>query len=264
MAVRSRNPHQIMETTTSFDLNRAIQEWRQRLSTNPSCSAEDLAELESHLRDSIADLRAKGLSESEAFMVASSRLGNERLLEGEFAKVNSGRVWLDRVFWMLIGIQLWGMIGSSARALAQGAATFGLLGLHFNFRRHAHPGAMPDLAGTGVFILVQLVGLAGSLALCWWMLFRYGSAFGTWIHRFMNRPASLALLGGGVLLIALLLSAIPLVVNILTVRVLDQETFGSAMVTASYATWVTWPAQTVLFVVMTLSVARRRFRTASV
>ena len=51
-----------METTTSFDLNRAIQSWRENLAQSPAFRGENLNELESHLRDSVATWQARGLS----------------------------------------------------------------------------------------------------------------------------------------------------------------------------------------------------------
>lgn len=50
-------------------------------------SPDDLAELESHLRESTGQLQAHGLNEEEAFLIAVRRLGNERELAREFAKV---------------------------------------------------------------------------------------------------------------------------------------------------------------------------------
>src|SRR4051794_3815451 len=67
----SRNTHKIMETQTSFDLNLAIQRWRENLAQSSALRNENLNELESHLRDSIAALQTAGLSGEEAFVIAS-------------------------------------------------------------------------------------------------------------------------------------------------------------------------------------------------
>jgi hypothetical protein len=66
-------------------------------------SADDLDELESHLRDSIASLETRGLSAREALWVGTSRIGTTDGLDSEFAKVNAERVWLDRALWMVVG-----------------------------------------------------------------------------------------------------------------------------------------------------------------
>src|SRR5689334_23260986 len=70
-----RNTFKIMENQTSFELNNAIQRWRENLGQSPAFRSENLNELESHLRDSIATLQAKGLLEEEAFLIASRRIG---------------------------------------------------------------------------------------------------------------------------------------------------------------------------------------------
>ena len=61
-----------METPTSFDLNEALRCWRAGLSQSPQLRAENLAELEAHLRDGVAAWQARGLTEEEAFLLAGS------------------------------------------------------------------------------------------------------------------------------------------------------------------------------------------------
>ena len=92
-----------MENQTSFDLNAAIQSWRVGLAKSPSFHAEDLAELESHVRDSAASLKALGLTDDEAFLIAIRRAGPQKSLAAEFAKINGSSVWLDRFLWMAVG-----------------------------------------------------------------------------------------------------------------------------------------------------------------
>ena len=100
--------------TTPFDLNHAVHQWRENLGHSPAFRSENLNELESHLRDSIGALRGKGLSDDEAFLIAARRIGSATALEPEFAKVNAREVWLNRVMWMLFGIQAWGLISGLA------------------------------------------------------------------------------------------------------------------------------------------------------
>ena len=99
-----------MANPVQFDLNAEIQAWRNRLSSSPELRAENLDELESHLRDSVAALRQKGLTEAEAFLIATQRIGSPTALQPEFAKVNAREVWLDRLLWMVLGVQLWAFI----------------------------------------------------------------------------------------------------------------------------------------------------------
>lgn len=77
-----------MEESTSFDLNRAIRDWREKLVQSPHFKAENVAELESHVHDSVVTLQSKGLSSEESFLIATRRVGSMENLEPEFAKVN--------------------------------------------------------------------------------------------------------------------------------------------------------------------------------
>jgi hypothetical protein len=94
-----------MEIPTSFDLNRAIQQWRSKLAVSPAFRHENLDELEAHLRDSIVALETKALSQEEAFVISARRIGKDALLEAEFQKVNGQLVLLDRALWGLLAIQ---------------------------------------------------------------------------------------------------------------------------------------------------------------
>ena len=77
-----------METASQFDLGSALQHWLEQLSQSPQVKAENLKELEAHVRDSVGQLQMKGLSSEESFLVATRRAGNPAQLEPEFAKVN--------------------------------------------------------------------------------------------------------------------------------------------------------------------------------
>jgi len=77
-----------MENPTPFDLKEAIRRWQQNLGTSPAFKADDLEELASHLHASVQRLKATGLSEEEAFLMATRRIGEHGPLEREFAKLN--------------------------------------------------------------------------------------------------------------------------------------------------------------------------------
>ena len=93
MVVRPRNPHPIMANITQFDLNLALQQWLARLGQSPHVRSENLSELESHARDSVAMLQSKGLAPDEAFLIGTRRAGSAAELEMEFAKENGGQGW---------------------------------------------------------------------------------------------------------------------------------------------------------------------------
>ncbi|HVM16411.1 MAG TPA: permease prefix domain 1-containing protein [Gaiellaceae bacterium] len=70
-----------------------IAEWRAHVAGAPAVDGRDLDELEDHLRDQIAELRAAGLAADEAFLVAVKRMGDVDALSREFAREHSGRLW---------------------------------------------------------------------------------------------------------------------------------------------------------------------------
>src|SRR6478672_6709514 len=92
-----------MEKNTAFDLTIAIKRWRENLSHSPNFRAGDIDELESHLRDSVRELEARGLSAEEAFSIAIRRIGPAPALAAEFGIINGSSVWIDRMLWLLIG-----------------------------------------------------------------------------------------------------------------------------------------------------------------
>jgi hypothetical protein len=95
-----------MENQTAFDLNRAIQNWRNDLGQSPAIDCDGIDELESHLRESVAALQTSGLTAEESFIVSARRIGWSSQIEAEFCKVNGDALWTDRVLWMMIAYQL--------------------------------------------------------------------------------------------------------------------------------------------------------------
>jgi hypothetical protein len=85
-----------------FELEGAISKWKHRLAAAGSFTGESLAELESHVRDSHADLVAKGLDSEESFLLATRRVGDPYSHQAEYAKEYP--IWQHRVLWMLVGI----------------------------------------------------------------------------------------------------------------------------------------------------------------
>lgn len=70
-----------------------ISRWREAVAQGPSMEGRDLDELETHLRDLMADLEAVGLDAEEAFLVAMKRIGRVDDLSREFAREQGGRLW---------------------------------------------------------------------------------------------------------------------------------------------------------------------------
>ncbi len=74
-------------------LDDQIRAWRSALEATGDVGSDDATELEAHLRDEIRDLRGRGLSESEALIVAARRIGETNHLSREYFKVNVNRLW---------------------------------------------------------------------------------------------------------------------------------------------------------------------------
>ena len=70
-----------------------ISEWRASWSGQPSVNGHDVDELEDHLRQQIADLKASGLADDEAFLIGVKRMGDLDELSREFAREHTGRLW---------------------------------------------------------------------------------------------------------------------------------------------------------------------------
>jgi hypothetical protein len=104
-----------METQTGFNLKAAVEAWRSELATQPNLTTDDRLELEAHLRDGIADLQKRGLTEAEAFWLARRRIGQPAQLAEEFVKGDPIRVWRARLFWIAAGVlafNVWGQVVS--------------------------------------------------------------------------------------------------------------------------------------------------------
>jgi hypothetical protein len=75
-----------MENQTRFDLNAAIENWRNELAAQPHLASDDRRELETHLRDAIAGFQQLGLNDEESFWLACKKIGQLRQIGKEFKK----------------------------------------------------------------------------------------------------------------------------------------------------------------------------------
>lgn len=240
-----------MENPTSFDLNAALQRWRENLAASAAMKREDIAELEAHLRDSMVALEAKGLSAGEAFWVARSRLGGDELVQ-EFGKVNREQVWLNRALWMVAGGIVLNLISGWATALARLVVVI--------------PAALQQLAAGWELIAVDTprwqVGiwstpallypfvLVGLLAGAWWLLNRAGGRIGRLVGAARQRPVAT-----GLMALALLALNIGLTMGswALLYRTLPMEASASAMKWQYLTVAVQW-----LYLPLTLAWLLRR------
>jgi hypothetical protein len=79
--------------TSTDSLDTLVASWRTAVLSHRAVTAADADELESHLREQIADLEVTGLSSDEAFLIAVKRLGEVNELTAEYAREHGERVW---------------------------------------------------------------------------------------------------------------------------------------------------------------------------
>lgn len=227
-----------MENPTAFDLNFAIKRWRNALAQSPALHGEDLDELESHLRDAVGDLHARGLSEEEAVLVAARRMGWAETLAQEFGKVNTAALWRDRALWMLLGMLFltvgWDLSSTVSSVLTYLGSTMSSNGL-----------ALGWLSVAGKFTTLGLIAFGfwrlatGSVGL---------TSIGT--GRIARRPllfAAAALCG------VMLLKLAPLVFEMLSIRNLAPHALGQTYVVTR---WFNFAGPVIAAVLMVVLFAR--------
>lgn len=204
---------------TSFDLNAAVQDWRHQLAQQPALQVPDLDELETHLRDALDDLRRRGLSDEEAFLIGRRRLGPAESVGGEFAKAHPARVAAERGLWMMggtIGLSLIsavaGMAGSAAVSVAW---VFGRIGAGTGWES-------PQVLGA-IYVTIQTLVLAGLLGLGWRWLQRPP---GRWRDRLVALRARPWAAGVTATLLAVISAGLMLTVSPVAWRLVDPSIMG--------------------------------------
>jgi hypothetical protein len=123
--------------TAQEELEAQFEQWRQYVLRRRELQPFDADELEDHLRGSVDELVAAGLSPDEAFLVAVKRMGSLDELSREFAREHSERLWKQLVLTADTGSpvadsrsrrDLWAMVICAAGAVAsvKVPALFGL------------------------------------------------------------------------------------------------------------------------------------------
>lgn len=110
-----------------FNLEKQLESWKTQFAGSDSVTAEGLEELELHLRETTASLQQNELSEEEAFLIASKRLGQPFDLDEEYGKANPALVWKKRIFWAIIGYSAsisFAHFISGLAAIASGVAAY--------------------------------------------------------------------------------------------------------------------------------------------
>src|SRR4051794_9059181 len=109
------------------ELEAQFEQWRRYVLRRRELQPSDVDELEDHLRGSVDELIAAGLSPDEAFLVAVKRMGSLDELSHEFAREHSERLWKQLVLTGDTGSpaadtrsrrDLWAMVICAAGAVA--------------------------------------------------------------------------------------------------------------------------------------------------
>jgi putative ABC transport system permease protein len=116
-----------------FDLEAAISAWRGRMRAEPALEPGQIAEVESHLRDKIDDLTARGRTEEQAFAEAVRALGETAVIGSQFFKVYSPRT-SGRPSWQaprVVPALVWSRVRTASRFLRRnrGFAVLNIAGL---------------------------------------------------------------------------------------------------------------------------------------
>lgn len=139
------------------DLDKQIERWRANLAQTGTFTEVDIEELESHLREEIAPLQQKGLSEPEAFLVARYRLGDASTLEEEYAKVSADSRALQLLSLMAVGTLLFLGGGYIANGITRGVLLLAIrLGM-YGFAMRAFGTATFIAMLVGFFVLGWLI-----------------------------------------------------------------------------------------------------------
>jgi hypothetical protein len=199
-----------------FDLEEAIASWKTAQRANgESLPADAPAELESHLRDQIAEFREfSQLSDEEAFLLACHRLGEPAALDHEFAKDGTGILWARRIFWMLAGYLAVKAVVATAIVAGGAVRTATMLGSQ---------GGFPTMSVVAGAIATLLFGVG----LCAVALrsFRREEAQLSRIARFLMAHPFALIFGVGLLFLGE--TAFSILTNMLVARHMSVEAFGS-------------------------------------
>lgn len=93
-----------MDSDYKIKIYEYASQWAKQLENDPSFTDADTEELKGHLIDLTEEFRASGLSDEEAFFIASSRLGDTSILRHDFENANSSIIQMRKIILVLSGI----------------------------------------------------------------------------------------------------------------------------------------------------------------
>lgn len=169
-----------------FELDAAIANWKNQLTLDADIADRQVEELEMHVRDAIEVYTAKGLTDREAFIVATQMLGDGSVLKQEFRKVHGSAGTATVVYWGLVGFIGGKAIETVIAGISRSAST---------------TSALSGLSGS-------VAGFMGVLAmiLCWSavLLFLWRRSF---LHTVRSQPGYLPRTWLAMLVIAIIIGS---------------------------------------------------------
>ena len=139
-------------------------------------------------------------------------------------------------------------------SISHNAVSVGLISGHFDFAAHGQ--TLPVV----LFMLVRLLAIAGSLALCWWLIVRKGQILSSRIKQLLHRRAMLVVICIALSVISLSSSAIFFGSQMLLLKFADVRTISEARISMTYSNLFGSAIQAFVLIVLTLIFARKRLR----
>ncbi len=227
-----------------FSLEDNIKQWGVRLQQSDTCQTRDIEELEGHLRDEIAYLSHVGLSEDEAFIVSTRRLGHPSDLANEYAKINPGVIFRKRLLWMCIGLLFYLLATYIAGGLSRGVALFTLVTFGKSIRGYK----------LGLFVeSLRIMMLVGSMLAFVFLAKSFSCR--TALPQWLRSTKAKVFVFFGLLLLDVTLWVCRLVLPIVTARLVGPEDFGRMAMISSYVDFFSPIIATILLAVIIFRLA---------
>jgi hypothetical protein len=205
----------------------------------------------------MARLQTGELSAEESFLIATRRIGEGRQLEMEFGKLNRNSVWLDRLLWMLIGLQAWTFATGSIGSITSNLMALGWSNTNYHWREGGI--TLPVV----LFTLVRLLSTGASIWLCWWVIFRKGGRFNQWLRLKLERRSSFIGYSIAVCLLFLSVQALMVAVPMYLRWKFSPAVIGETNMYLNYSQAVVHFTMMIGMIAFTLSLTRKRFLTRS-
>jgi hypothetical protein len=174
-----------MENQTRYDLNAAVENWRNELAAQPNLASDDRRELETHLRDAIAGFQQRGLNDEESLWLAREKIGQLRLIGKEFKKV--GAIYWNRPMALTaLGIFVVSLFLPAYAAIGMWPGykcALAILPWHMDWNGLSSSGNVLDwlsVANWQLLNFANLLMIASPILLCW---FGQNARMMRWFHR---------------------------------------------------------------------------------